>query len=151
MQIRKLEPDDLAACAGLFTSVFSLPPWNEPWSEKSAVDRLWHFFQSPGFLGFVAMQQERLAGFLLGHTEPFHTQDLFYLREMCVAPDLQNDGIGKALLEQLEIFLASASVAGAYLITERATPAARFYLKNGYALSESTGFYVKQLGREGDV
>jgi len=145
VHIRKLEQEDLAPCAELFAAVFSQPPWSEPWSTNSAVDRLRYFFESPGFVGFVAVRQETLVGFVLGNTEPFHTRALFYLREMCVFPDFQRSGIGNALLEKLESFLALQAVAGVYLITERATPAARFYLKNGYGHSESTEFHAKQL------
>jgi GNAT superfamily N-acetyltransferase len=112
----------------------------------SAGDRLRHFFESSGFVGFVAIQQGVLVGFLLGNTEPFHTQGMFYLREMCVLPNFQRGGIGNALLEKLETFLVSRSIAGIYLITERALPAARFYSRGGFGHSESTGFYAKQLG-----
>jgi ribosomal protein S18 acetylase RimI-like enzyme len=151
VQIRKLDQGDLASCAELFASVFSQPPWSEPWAAKNAADRLRYFLESPGFIGFVAVRQERLVGFVLGNTEPFHTRDMFYLREMCVSPDFQDSGIGGILLEQLESLLALQSIAAIYLITERATLAARFYLKHGYSNSESTGFYAKQLNEGNDV
>ncbi len=140
MNIRPMTFDDLADCAGLYSSVFSAKPWSEPWTESAALKRLSHLFESADAVGLVA-EAKKLEGFLLGATEPFYYGDMYYLREMCVAPDSQGQGVGSALLQALNRELAARQVKGLYLITEREIPAADFYIKNGIAPSSDIGVF----------
>lgn len=144
MIIRLLTEDDLLACARLYSQVFSSSPWNEPWSEEAALQRLRHFYHCRGFVGFIA-HEDSLKGFVLGNREPFHSGQLFYLREMCVDAKKQNTGCGSQLLERLQDELSRREVRAMYLTTEREIDAAAFYQKRDFKYSESMGFYVKPL------
>lgn len=144
MIIRSLTSADLLACARLYAQVFSSPPWNEPWSESRALERLSHFYHCQGFVGFIA-EADDLSGFILGNREPFHSGQLFYLREMCVNPKMQNTGCGSQLLEQLQNGLSRYEVQAMYLTTDREIAAAHFYQRRDFNYSESMGFYVKPL------
>lgn len=144
MIIRPLTEDDLKACASLYAQVFTLAPWNEPWTTESALQRLNHFFHSRGFAGFVA-RQNNITGFVMGNREPFHSGQLFYLREFCVDRGKQSTGCGSQLLEALQSELVLHEVRAMYLTTEREINAAAFYQKRGFKYSESMGFYAKAL------
>jgi len=144
MILRNIQEADIEACATLFTQVFSSEPWNEEWNEIIALERLSHFYQSKGFLGVLA-EQEEVVGFALGNTEPFYFGAMFYLREMCTQTNLQNHGVGQDVLGFLEKELLSQEIRSIYLATERAIPAANFYQKNGFSYSEKMGFYSKRV------
>ena len=144
MDIRNISEQDLPACAELFAQVFSQPPWNEPWSQEAALQRLSHFYQSKGFAG-VLLQDHGLLGFALGNIEPFYFGDLFYLREMCVDPMAQNAGNGQRLMHALQETLQQQAVKGIYLTTEHQIAAASFYQKQGFQPSEAMRFYSKRI------
>lgn len=148
MNIRPIQESDLKACARLYVEVFSSEPWNEAWTEELAFERLVHFYQSKGFVGVLAESEEvanDVIGLVLGNTEPFYYGTLFYLREMCVKSNQQNKGVGAKLLYALEAGLHDQEVKSIYLATEREIPAASFYQKHGFKLSEEMGFYAKRI------
>ena len=146
MNLRSIKINDLESCAGVFAHVFSSEPWCEPWTSEGAYIRLHHFFESKGFYGVLAEDNfGRVVGFVLGNKEPFCDGELYYLREMCVDKDLQKSGIGARLIKFLEEGLISHGVIGAYLATAKGFPAANFYQKNEYGISEGMVFYNKRL------
>lgn len=144
MDIRNICEQDLPSCAELFAQVFSQAPWNEPWKQDAALKRLTHFYQSKGFIG-VLLWDQKLIGFALGNIEPFYFGDLFYLREMCIDPTVQNTGYGKHLMQALQERLQQQDVKGIYLTTEQQITAAQFYQKQGFQPSESMRFYSKRM------
>ena len=144
MNLRNINAADLEECAQLYAAVFSAEPWSEAWSPETALARLSHFYRSAGFAGVLA-EQDGIIGFALGNSEPFYFGTLFYLREMCVHNAHQSQGVGSKVYLTLEEQLKSSFIRGIYLATERAIPAAQFYLGKGFGCSESMGFYSKQL------
>ena len=145
-QPRAMDRGDLEACATLFAQVFSTPPWSEPWTHEGALARLEHFHASPGGVGLLMPGEGgAVAGFLLGHLEPYLEGKLFYLREMCVASHRQGQGIGSRLYRGLEKQLVAHDVRAVYLATDRGIPAAAFYQGLGFRCSEGMAFYAKGL------
>ena len=144
MKLRAIKKSDIQACATLFSEVFSSEPWGESWSEDLAIDRLSHFYESKGFMGVLA-ESDGILGFALGNTEPFYFGPMFYLREMCTLPKLQNQGIGNKIINNLEKELISSNVHSIYLTTERDIPAASFYQNSGFRYSKEMGFYAKRI------
>lgn len=143
MIIRTINQDDLPTCAKLYTQTFSSAPWNENWSEQSALERLSHFYRSEGFLGIIALEQNAI-GLALGNIEPYHSGPLFYLREMCTAENQQGKGIGGKVLQALQSELTLIGVNQIYLMTQRAIPATDFYIQQGFKLWNEMGFYSKK-------
>jgi len=144
MKLRIIEASDLGACAELYALVFSSGPWNEAWNQENSLDRIEHIFQSRGFVGVLAYDDEVL-GFAIGNFEPFYYGSAFYLRDMCTRPSEQGKGIGKRILQQLENELMSHCVKNVYLTTERNIPAAKLYENSGYQYLENNGFFSKAL------
>lgn len=146
MEFRKIKESDLEICSEIFTRVFSSKPWNEPWTFDIAYKRLSHFFNSNGFLGVLS---ESISGevmaFALGNKEPFCYGELYYLREMCVDNQHQYSGVGTNLSSYLDECLLSDNIKGIYLATGAEIPAAKFYEKNGFKISDDMSFYFKRF------
>jgi ribosomal protein S18 acetylase RimI-like enzyme len=144
LNIRKITSDDINECSKLYSKVFSADPWNEPWAESVAFERLQHIFDSKGSLGFLA-EDQIIQGFVLGNSEPFYFGEMFYLREMCVDTNLQGTGIGTKILSSLYTDLEARKIKGFYLVTEHTIPAVQFYEKNGIVESKNMKFYSKMF------
>lgn len=144
MTIRPILRTDLKQCAELFCDTFSSDPWNESWNSARAIERLNHFFVSPGFVGLVAEEQE-IHGLVIGNTEPFYSGTIFYLREMCTKSHERGQGIGTKLLSRLELNLKEMHVTSIYLLTNRNIPAAGFYKNRGFNLNGAMEFYSKKI------
>ncbi len=65
-EITVMGEERLDACARLYAAVFSSEPWNAPWTETNARDRLQEILDTPGFLGLVVEDEGRMLGFVMG-------------------------------------------------------------------------------------
>ncbi len=137
MQSAPIIRDDLSECSDLFVKVFNRPPWDENWTVSTALARLTEIVGTPGFEGLKAISDGRIIGFALGYAESFDGGGDFYLKEMCVLPDVQRKGIGTAILEELKAHLLRIGARKLYLLTERGGRAENFYEKNGFYTSET--------------
>ena len=133
---KSMKSDDLQACAEIFTEVFSGSPWNENWELSSALSRLTEAADTPGFVGLKTITNNRIVAFAMGYLESFADGGHFFLKEMCVATEMQRQGIGTALLDELRSRLTEIGAKKLYLLTSRGGPAERFYAKNGFYASE---------------
>ena len=145
MIVRKIESSDIGPCAALFAEVFREAPWNEPWSQQNAKERLAHIYDSKGFVGFLIEKKNNIIGIVLGNVEPFAGGDAFYLREMCIMKEEQGKEYGKKLVACLHSELAAQKIARSYLITRRNGLAATFYLANGYNYEEHEVIYEASI------
>jgi len=88
------------------------------------------------FRGAAATDGDQLVGMLLGQLEGWIDGDLFLIQEMCVAPNRQNVGIGRRLLEYaLAQVNATDQVIAAYLLTDGESRAEAFYSRYGFGRS----------------
>ncbi|MEM0979824.1 MAG: GNAT family N-acetyltransferase [Cyanobacteria bacterium P01_H01_bin.58] len=133
MKLQPIEPGDLKACANLFVSVFSNPPWNETWSQERALNRLKDCYDTPGSYGIVATAEDKIFGFAIGCTEEWSEHKHFYLKEMCVQSTYQRSGIGTQIMDMLHQDLTSKGVSMIYLLTLRDSPPQAFYGKCGFS------------------
>jgi aminoglycoside 6'-N-acetyltransferase I len=145
MNVRPIEPGDIARCAELFAATFARAPWSEDWDVADATARLAEVYQTPGAYGVVAEDGAALVGFALGYAEQLSREQHFYLKEMAVAPERQHSGIGTALMEALRRDLAALGVSVIYLLTLRASPAEAFYKKCGFHVSDRMIVMGKRL------
>ena len=133
LAIREFTEEDVGPAADLFVRVFSLPPWEEEWSRKKAEGCLQGVVEESGFLGYVMTSGHALLAAALGAMEDSGPAKHFRIAEIFVDPDHQRQGIGEALLEHTAL---QAQRSGAVRLTAATlvdTPAARFYLKQGFS------------------
>ena len=135
----------LGNCAETFIAVFNREPWGEAWTPETAAAYLNDLWNTPRTSGVVAEAETRTVGFALGHTEQRDRGLHFYLAEMCVLPEHQGKGVGKALLRGLEADLQARGVAKLYLLTARNGAAERFYQACGFYSSAKMVMLGKSL------
>ena len=142
--VRELTDADLDACADLYVSVFNSPPWSDAWTVELARSRLADIARTPGFTGLVYLDRG-IAGFVIGYSEQWFDGRHFYLKEMCVRPDVQYQGIGTRLIGTLEDVLRAAGISRIYLLTIRDGSASSFYAGRGYWISPKMALMSRRL------
>lgn len=131
MQIVPFQPKHLDPCARAFVATYNQKPWQEQWTFETARKRLLDILQTPGFLGLVYLDEEIL-GFVAGYCEQWYDSQRFYLKEFCVIPVKQRQGIGTRLLRHLEGRLKQMNINCLYLLTLAQEQLEMFYLAQGY-------------------
>lgn len=143
--IRGFEHSDLDECAKLFDSVFTEAPWKDSWTTESARQRLSEIHRTPGFVGLVFCERDKIIGFILGYCEECSGMKEFCVQEMCVRNDRQREGIGTRLLSDLEKKLKEMGVNHIYLVTMKGTPAEHFYNRNDYQINQKMVLMTHRL------
>lgn len=136
LRFLSIQPEDLPACTDVYVATFNSPPWNETWTAATAASRLGAILGTPGFIGLKAVSEAGIIGFAMGYAETFDKGTDFYLKEMCVLPGSQRQGVGTDLLKKLTESLTSDGIRKIYLLTARDSAAATFYAKNGFYTSD---------------
>ena len=145
MEFKLLVENDLIKCTEAFIEVFNGEPWNDEWIFTNAKKYLLNFYQTPGFLGVLAVENDEILGFIFGVNRVWWSGDEFFINEMCVRTQYQNKGIGKAMLNHLIKELHSSNISNIVLLTDRGIPAEEFYKKNGFEEIERIIFLHKNI------
>ena len=135
--IEQFDPGHLDGCARIFSSIFNEEPWNEPWTVQTARGRLAEALATPGAYGLVQLGPA-VEAFVVGYGEQGYDGRVFYIKEMCVATNLQRQGIGTILMQELQNALSTEGYGHVYLLTHREGAAAAFYGQQGYRTSKRT-------------
>ncbi len=135
---------DLDSCIDLFIATFAGPPWNENWDRQLVRDRLSQIVHTPGFYG-ILVEGNPIAGFAFGNSEPWHEGTHFNLKEMCIRPDLQRQGLGTRLLAHLSEQLKARDAKRIYLLTSRGDMTEAFYTKSGFHTSPKMILMARHL------
>lgn len=135
VKIRETVPADWTDCATFFREAFNAPPWNEAWTDDSALQRLADCARTPNFLGLIAEDGADIVALAFGYSQRYQEELHYFLLEFCVANDRQRQGIGAALLAELHTRLQAAGVNRIYTLTARETAAQDFYAKEGFYMS----------------
>ncbi|SES18125.1 Ribosomal protein S18 acetylase RimI [Gracilibacillus ureilyticus] len=136
MKVNMLSLENIEECTRLYTEVFNGEPWNDGWEVEDARERLLEIFSNRKFLGIgIWDDQQEIIGFLAGYTEKWLDSSHFNLIEICVRSDVQGNGIGSQLLNELEVLCRKNKVSRVYLLTARDGQAEAFYKKNGFYVS----------------
>ena len=144
MEFKLLEENELIKCVETFINVFNDEPWNDEWTITKAQKYLLDFYNTPGFLGVLAVENNEVIGFIFGVHRTWWSGDEFYIHEMCVKSQLQNKGIGRLLLNYLNNTLGD-KISSVTLLTNRGIPAEIFYKKNGFEEIERMIFLRKKI------
>lgn len=72
---------DFYACVDLFMNVFNNAPWNDAWTQGVAEPYLRDYITTPGFNGYIAEEERKIKGFLMGIRKKWWNGDEFFINE----------------------------------------------------------------------
>lgn len=142
MVIDRFNIADMGECVSLFKQAFSVEPWNEYWSDSQAKMRLECIYNTPYFFGLTVWEEAEILGFCMGNAEPYLAKKVFSLREICIKPNRQCNGIGSSLLVELINRLNIEGITDINLTTKPGSRLERFYLNNGFVKDELEALYT---------
>jgi ribosomal protein S18 acetylase RimI-like enzyme len=142
---REISLSDRPALVSIFCRAFAAPPWNESWSENDALRMIDEWIPSPYFFGLIAVADANAVAFAFGRIESWQFSRMFYLKELCVLPEVQRSGVGMALSHELEQRLKSRGVDLIYLHSMKDSPASKFYEKQQYHASNHMLMFTRKI------
>lgn len=136
VEISDMSLDCLSEYAELFVSVFNSEPWNDSWTNETAVTRIENMMNTNTFIGKAIYCENDLKGIIWGQKEQYYNGVHFQIQEFCVKNTEQNKGYGKKLLQALKDELSAAGITNIYLITSKGERTEGFYAKRGFVTSD---------------
>ncbi|HEY9836370.1 MAG TPA: GNAT family N-acetyltransferase [Vampirovibrionales bacterium] len=124
--------DSLDKCAEVLMEAYNGEPWNDKWTKEKALEKLTCFYNSPKFLGWMAIRENDVVGACLGNIEPYYIGDYFHLKEMFVSVHSQRQGIGSQLMAALKTHLESINIKTIILLTSQEAFTFDFYQKTDF-------------------
>jgi len=135
--------DEISA---LFMDVFTREPWNDGWTSVGAAkEYVLDLIDNKNSLALGYFVDEKLCGLCLGYLFHWHSGKEYFVKEFCIAHDIQAKGHGRIFLGEIETILRSEGLRGVWLSTERRVPAYKFYISNGFRELEDCVFLAKNL------
>ncbi len=143
---KRIGIDDVEAIKELFTSVFTIEPWNDDWSNQEQLDLyLQDLVGQSNSLTYGLFEGQKLIGVSMGHVKHWYSGTEYSIDELCIRTDKQGNGVGTYFLKEIEKGIKELGMEEIFLQTERNVPAYAFYQKNGfYELKEHVSF-VKEV------
>jgi len=136
--IRNMKYSDLAQCGMIYAKAFPMEHWGIDWTAENAAEYLQDYFEQKKFLGYVYEENDKILGFIFALCKISGSKEEIYINEMAVLPKRQGQGIGRQLLNAVKDYSKEKGLAGIVLYTSKYAPAAKFYEKNGFKLSDGT-------------
>lgn len=133
--IRIMKYSDLAQCGMIYAKAFPIEHWGIDWTAENATEYLQDFYEQKRFVGYI---YEEVLGCIFALCKISGSKKEIYINEMAVLPERQGHGIGKQLLNAVKDYSKDNGLAGIVLYTSEYAPAAKFYEKNGFKLSNGT-------------
>ena len=144
MKIVPMERERLDKYVVVFLEALRGEPWNEPWTEEQAADRLSRFWNTGSAVGLALEEDGEILAFVLGQYEPYYDGLRFYIQEFCCARP--GGGYGTRLLEELERRLKQEGVVRTYLMTIHGETTEGYYQRRGYVTDpEAIWMYKTEL------
>lgn len=130
----------------LFTSVFTIEPWNDDWSNQEQLDLyLSDLVGQSNSLTFGLFEAGELIGVSMGRIRHWYSGTEYYIDELCVRTDKQGNGIGTYFVNEIEKAIKEIGLVQIFLQTESSVPAYGFYQKNGFLELKEHVTFVKRV------
>lgn len=136
--IRIMKASDLVQCGRIYAKAFPIEHWGIDWTAENATNYLQDFYEQKRFVGYVYEEYEVVLGCVFALCRISGSKKEIYINEMAVLPERQGMGIGTQLMNAVKDYSKNEGLAGIVLYTSEYAPAAKFYEKNGFKLSNGT-------------
>lgn len=125
--------DEIEIIKALFTSVFTIEPWKDDWSNQEQLDLyLFDLVGQSNSLTYGLFEDEKLIGVSMGHIKHWYSGTEYCIDELCIRTDKQGNGIGTYFVKEIERGIKEIGLVQIFLQTENNVPAYGFYQKNGF-------------------
>ena len=145
MTIREMKPSDIGACADILCNVYNNELWQCRWKREIAIEYLTDIFRMQKFVGYVIEDANEILGGVFAHEKVWWNNSEVVVEEIFIKPDKQRQGLGAMLLERVEEYIKEKGLAGITLLTNKYTPAPKFYRKNGFVDCEHILYMCKEV------
>ena len=143
---KKLGINEIDIIKALFTSVFTIEPWNDDWSNQEQLNLyMYDLVGQSNSLTFGLFEDSELIGVSIGRIRHWYSGTEYNIDELCIRTDKQGNGAGTCFINEIEKELKSFGVTHIFLQTERSVPAYDFYLKNGFCELKEHISFAKQI------
>ena len=143
--IKKLTQRDKATAKQLFLKVFTDAPWHDHWDEKQIDLYMIDLMDNQNSLSIGYYKDDSLIGLSFGYIYHWWQGTDYFVKELCIDQDHQNQGHGKEFLKELESYLKTIGITAYYLNSERDVDAYHFYLKQGFTELKGNVMLAKSL------
>ena len=135
--------EDLPACARVYCSAYSMPPWNEAYDEAEVTQYIAAYLDSETLWCYALSVDGEISGVALGIVVPSIGGSYLRIEDFCIAAHCQKRGYGSVMMEMVAEKERQCGRTDVLLGTQRGYPSHAFYLKNGFAEIESVLLYNK--------
>ncbi|WP_057763114.1 GNAT family N-acetyltransferase [Cytobacillus praedii] len=144
VELNSLKSDMLHECVDLFIDTFSNEPWNDVYESKNqVVDFFENYMKNNYFIGYVLKTGDELVGLSLGAKKPCLKGMEYYIDQFCVSEKFQGQGVGSIFLELIETDIKNQDINTIVLTTSKGFPSEKFYIKNGFKVSDNAILLAK--------
>lgn len=130
MKIRKAKKEDLKGIAKIYREEYSKKPYNEKWTEKTAIIRVRYLLKNSIII--IAEENKKIIGAISFFIFPWAIKLKGYVEDFVVDSKVQNKGIGSRLLEEAEKEIKKNGGEDVWMEVHRESKAFKFYKKRGY-------------------
>ncbi len=138
-----LDDTYLSQIAELYKNAFAQEPWNDDWSNaRQLAEYIREISCSFNSLNYGLLIDGNLSAISIGMIRHWWEGTNYNIEEFCVAPHIQNKGIGSRFMKMIESDIKKRGLSGIFLQTDNDKPSYRFYQKNSFnELDSHVSFY----------
>ena len=140
MKIVYYDEQYLKPCAQLLIKHYNSEDFGCNFTKQRACAYLQELIFKPRFIGFLLLKNEKLIGFAFCHMRTWSDSDDLYIDEFIITDNYQKKGIGAKLLDFINTYASSFSLAG-ITATTNVLALTQFYQKNDFLTHDITFLY----------
>ena len=140
MKIIYYDEKYLKPCAELLIKHYNNNDFECKFTKERACAYLQEFIFMPRFIGFLLLEEEELHGFAFCHIRTWSDLDDIHIDEFIIEESQQNKGLGTKLLDFINTYATSFTLAG-ITTTTNVIPLIQFYQKNDFLEHDITFLY----------
>jgi len=143
--IKTFDINDLQSCAEIMMTVYNNKQWQCRWTLESAKEYLLDYIEYKKFIGYTLWVDGLIKGAIFCHEKIWWDNNEVFVDEMFILPEVQRQGYGTLLLNEVEKYIKGHNLVGFTLSTNRFTSAPKFYRKNDFLDAEHVLFMYKEI------
>ena len=140
MKIVYYDEKYLKPCAELLMKHYNTDDFSCKFTKQRACAYLQELIFKPRFIGFLLLKKDKLIGFSFCYMRTWSDKDELHIDEFIIKDTYQKKGIGTKLLDFIDTYATSFSLAG-ITATTNVIALTQFYQKNDFLVHDITFLY----------